>query len=80
MKREDLFESIEKQILAEKVYRSQIKKRLGEFKILQESKRKKQVIIEKIYRKHLRNQLSSLAVLIEAKKQSFIHKIGRAHV
>ena len=74
MKREDLFDSIEKQILAEKVYRSQIKKRLGEFKILQESKKKKQVIIEKIYRKYLRSQLQSFMVLSEAKKQAFIHK------
>ena len=74
MKREDLFESIEKQILAEKVYRSQVKKKLGEFKILQETKAKKQVIVEKIYRSHLRRQLSSVALMIEAKKQSYVHK------
>tara|TARA_R110000868_G_scaffold225958_1_gene478279 strand:- start:81 stop:956 length:876 start_codon:yes stop_codon:yes gene_type:complete len=74
MKREDLFESIDRQILAERVYRSQIKKKLGEFKILQETKVKKQVIIEKIYRSYLRKQLASALVLIEAKKQPYIHK------
>ena len=72
MKREDLFESIEKQILAEKVYRSQIKKKLGEFKILQEKKDKKQLIAEKIYRKKLRKDLARF--LGEAKKTNFVHK------
>ena len=75
MKREDLFESIEKQILAEKVYRSQIRKKLGEFKVLKENKTKKQLIAEKIYRAKLRKMFNSVAVkLVEGKKSTFVHK------
>ena len=75
MKREDLFESIEKQILAEKVYRSQIRKKLGEFKVLQENKMKKQLIAEKIYRAKLRKEFASVAIeLTEGKKTTFVHK------
>ena len=75
MKREDLFESIEKQILAEKVYRSQIRKKLGEFKVLQENKMKKQLIAEKIYRAKLRKEFASIAIeLTEGKKTTFVHK------
>ena len=75
MKREDLFESIEKQILAEKVYRSQIRKKLGEFKVLKENKMKKQLIAEKIYRAKLRKEFASVAIeLTEGKKTTFVHK------
>ncbi len=75
MKREDLFESIEKQILAEKVYRSQIRKKLVEFKVLQENKNKKRLIAEKLYRAKLRKEFASVAIeLTEGKKTSFIHK------
>ncbi len=74
MKREDLFESIEKQILAEKVYRSQIRKKLGEFKVLQENKNKKQFIAEKIYRAKLRKEFASVVIeLTEGKKTTFVH-------
>lgn len=74
MKREDLFESIEKQIIAEKVYRSQIRKKLGEFKSLQETKARKQVILEKLFRKKLREDLKSFTIMSEAKKSTYIHK------
>lgn len=74
MRREDLFESIEKQIIAEKVYRAQIRKKLGEFKTLQESKTKKQVILEKLFRKKLREDLKSFTLMSEAKKSTYIHK------
>ena len=75
MKREDLYESIEKQILAEKVYRSQIRKKLDEFKVLKENKAKKQLIAEKIYRAKLRKMFGGVAIkLAEGKKSTFIHK------
>ena len=74
MKREDLFESIENQILAERVYRAQIRKKFNEFKVLQEAQRKKKFIVEKIYRNYIRKQLSSLTLIAEAKKSTFIHK------
>lgn len=74
MKREDLFESIENQILAERVYRAQIRKKFNEFKVLQEAQRKKKFIVEKIYRNYIRKQLSSLTLMAEAKKSTFIHK------
>ncbi len=41
MKREDLFESIENQIIAEKVYRKKVKSVITEFKTLQAEKTKK---------------------------------------
>lgn len=69
MKREDLFESIEKQIIAEKVYRSRIKKAIGEFKTLNEHKKKKNLIAEKIFRAKIRN---GIKILIE-KKTTRIH-------
>jgi len=74
MKREDLFESIEKQIIAEKVYRAQIRKKLSEFKVLQENKMKKQLIAEKICRAKIQSVLKSMASLTEAKKSTYIHK------
>ena len=69
MKREDLFESIEKQIIAEKVYRSRIKKAIVEFKALNEHKKKKNLIAEKIFRAKIRN---GIKILIE-KKTTRIH-------
>ena len=74
MKREDLFESIEKQILAEKVYRSQIRKKLDEFKVLQENKMKKQTILEKLYRAKIRKDMASFVRLVEGKKSTYVHK------
>ena len=70
MKREDLFESIEKQILAERVYRARIKKQLEGFKVLQENKMKKQLIAEKIFRNKIKKDLNNL---LEAKKEQYIH-------
>lgn len=68
MKRTDLYESIEKQVLAEKVYRNKIRKQLDEIKLMIEEKSKKQQIVEKIYRAWIRSTLS------EAKKERMIHK------
>ena len=41
MKREDLFESIDRQIIAEKVYRKKVKSIITEFSTLQAEKTKK---------------------------------------
>ena len=67
MKRTDLYESIEKQVLAEKLYRNKIRKQLNEIKLMIEEKNKKQLIAEKIYRAWIRSTLS------EAKKEKMIH-------
>tara|TARA_B100000287_G_scaffold5037_1_gene4908 strand:+ start:5075 stop:5938 length:864 start_codon:yes stop_codon:yes gene_type:complete len=60
MKREDIFESIDRQITAETFYRKKIKSVILEFKALQEQKRKKENIIEKIYRAKIRKDLKTL--------------------
>ena len=60
MKREDLFESIENQIIVEKVYRKKVKSLITEFKTLQAEKTKKERIIEEIYRAKIRNDLKTL--------------------
>ncbi len=60
MKREDLFESIETQIIAEKVYRKKVKSLITEFKTLQVEKTKKERIIEEIYRAKIRKDLKAL--------------------
>ena len=60
MKREDLFESIDRQIIAEKVYRKKVKSVITEFKNLQAKKAKKEQIIEKIYRAKIRKDLQTL--------------------
>ncbi len=60
MKREDLFENIEKQIIAEKVYRRKVKSLITEFHNLQAKKSKKEKIIEEIYRAKIRKDLKSL--------------------
>ena len=60
MKREDLFESIENQIIAEKVYRKKVKSVITEFKTLQAEKTKKENIIEEIYRAKIRKDLKAL--------------------
>lgn len=76
MKREDLFESIEKQIIAEKVYRKEIRNKIKEFSLLKEEKdkqnNKKHEILEKIYRAKIRESLRSILILSE-KKQHYIH-------
>ena len=60
MKREDLFESIDRQIIAEKVYRKKVKSIITEFSTLQAEKTKKEKIIEEIYRAKVRKDLKSL--------------------
>jgi len=60
MKREDLFESIDRQIIAEKVYRKKVKSIITEFTTLQAKKQKKEQIIEKIYRAKIRKDLKAL--------------------
>lgn len=71
MNREDLFENIEKQIIAEKVYRRNIRAKLNEFKVIKENKNKKQLIAEKIYRAKLRKSIKSFVT--EAKKGTYVH-------
>ena len=60
MKREDLFESIDRQIIIEKVYRKKVKSLITEFKTLQVEKTKKEKIIEEIYRAKVRKDLKAL--------------------
>jgi hypothetical protein len=60
MRREDLFESIDRQIIAEKVFRAKVKSVITEFKTLHAKKIKKEQIIEKIYRAKIRSDLKSL--------------------
>ncbi len=60
MKREDLFESIDRQIIAEKVYRKKVKSLITEFNTLQAKKTKKEEIIEKLYRAKIRKDLYTL--------------------
>jgi len=73
MKREDLFESIEKQIFAENVYRKQIRNKLNDFKILKENKNKMNIILEKIYREKIRKSINKTKILFEKKKNILIH-------
>ena len=60
MNREDLYESINKQILAEKVYRSKIRDGISKFKNMKLVENKKQMIAEKIYRAKIRNDLKMI--------------------
>lgn len=73
MKREDLFESIDKQILAEKVYRKRIRDAIGNFSSLHEDQKKKKMIVEKIYRAKIQNELKSL---LEAKDTRIHNSTG----
>ena len=70
MKREDLYESINRQIIAEKVYRQKLRGDLNSIKdgILKENK--KRVIVEKIYRAFIRRDLMMLAEKKETVKYS----------
>ena len=69
MKREDLFENIDRQILIEKIYRKKVKEHINAFVALREQKSKRDLIGEKIFRAKIR---SDLKVLSE-KKQKRIH-------
>lgn len=69
MKREDLFESIDRQILVERVFRKKVKQHIAAFSKLQENKKKKELIAEKIFRAKIRNDLKKLS----EKKQTRIH-------
>jgi len=57
MKREDLFESIDRQIIGEKVFRAKIKKGLSEYNTILENKKRKELIAEKIYRAKINHDL-----------------------
>ena len=70
MKREELFESIDKQIISEKVYRARIRKQINKFKVLKENKKRKELIIEKIFRAKIQKDLKTLV----EKKNTRIHK------
>ena len=69
MKREDLFESIDRQILVERVFRKKVKQHIATFSKLQENKKKKELIAEKIFRAKIRSDLKKLS----EKKQTRIH-------
>lgn len=69
MKREDLFESIDRQIVVERVFRKKVKQHIVAFSKLQENKKKKQLIAEKIFRAKIRSDLKKLS----EKKQTRIH-------
>ena len=60
MKREDLFESIDNQILSERFYRAKIRNTINNYNILLEEKKKKEIIIEKIYRLKTRKEIQNL--------------------
>ena len=69
MKREDLFENIDRQILVEKIYRKKVKEHINAFVALREQKNKRDLIGEKIFRAKIRNDLKVLS----EKKQKRIH-------
>ncbi|QDP63279.1 MAG: hypothetical protein GOVbin703_26 [Prokaryotic dsDNA virus sp.] len=60
MNREELYESIDKQIIAEKVYRKKIKDAISKFNSKRLDEQKKNMIVEKIYRAKIRKDLNSL--------------------
>ena len=69
MKREDLFESIDNQILSEKIYRAKIRNTINKYNTLLEEKKKKEIIIEKIYRLKTRKEIKNLF----EKKVNMVH-------
>tara|TARA_R110002126_G_scaffold53549_1_gene145337 strand:- start:1539 stop:2432 length:894 start_codon:yes stop_codon:yes gene_type:complete len=70
MKREDLYESINQQIVAEKVYRKRLRTDLESIKDQVLSENKKQNTIEKLYRVVIRRDLKMLAEKKETVKYS----------
>ena len=69
MKREDLFENIDRQIAAERYYRHKIRESIEKFASIRKDAKKKEMIIEKIFRAKIRKDLQSLL----EKKQTRIH-------
>lgn len=69
MKREDLFENIDKQIAAERFYRHKIKEGIKRFIAVRSDKKKKEIIIEKLFRAKIQKDLKALL----EKKQTRIH-------
>ena len=60
MNREDLYESIDKQIIAEKIYRKKIREGISKFNTSRLNEKKKTDIAEKIYRAKIRKDLKSI--------------------
>ena len=60
MNREDLYESIDKQIIAEKIYRKKIREGISKFNTSRLNEQKKTEIAEKIYRAKIRKDLKSI--------------------
>jgi len=69
MKREDLFENIDRQIAAERFYRHKIKEGITKFVSARRDSKKKKMIIEKIFRAKIQKDLKALL----EKKQTRIH-------
>ena len=57
MKREELFESINNQIIGERVFRAKIKQGLSEYTTIRENQKRKELIAEKIYRAKIKQDL-----------------------
>ena len=70
MKREELYESINKQIVAEKIYRNRLRKDLMNIKSAILAENKKTVIAEKIYRAKIRSDLKMILEKKETVKYS----------
>ena len=60
MKREELFESINNQIIGERVFRAKIKQGLSEYATIRENQKRKELIAEKIYRAKIKHDLKLL--------------------
>ncbi len=69
MKREDLFENIDRQIAAERFYRHKIQEGIKRFVAVRSDKKKKEMIIEKLFRAKIQKDLKALV----EKKQTRIH-------
>lgn len=61
MDREDLYESIDRQIISEKIFRQKIKLAISKFNENKLNKAKKQLIAEKIYRAKIRHDLKMIS-------------------
>lgn len=70
MKREELYESIDRQIVAEKIYRNRLRKDLINIKSAILKENKKTIIAEKIYRAKIRSDLKMILEKKETVKYS----------
>ena len=61
MDREDLYESIDRQIISEKIFRQKIKLAISKFNENKLNKAKKALIAEKIYRAKIRHDLKMIS-------------------